>query len=799
MANVAYLPIQVDRYGAAVRQIYIRGLDLTGVAMRAQVRLGGDVPGPPLADLLTVTNPNAEGLRLVEVTYDGGVPISHVQIIINETTIKAMPYSGEMGSETALAWDWQIILSARKQRIAKGEFVITGDGVTGADGAPSARPPGWSNSFSPSAGMRTGTTLTFGPETISVAIDGADLLGPLASKAQQALDKINDFTRGETGPANSTYTTIANIAAAPTTNRSAILAPSEGSGLTGATYTWKDGDYTGRNDVIASTWTNPDTGAVTPINQGAWVLPDANAILYQQNPGSEDIDASPIYPVNLALRETTSLERWYRPGDGNWYTASRKASVEAAATDIPIKMRNRDYTGARMEVHRTMSIEGNGARVDYAGVGNTPVAGTGSGSTAQWTPWPTSDTDAMADRYPVTMYAVLSINADQMLLNTTVGLSAGMYVVIVQDPAPNSSPFNGIPQNYDKIHIKAISGNNVQYQGRLRRSYNNTARVFACGGYAIGCTIRDLTLTTNYDAYQFAIRNAFDCVFENITGEGDAAMGAQTFSFDTTIRDMAVKGGYGSWSTARCCDRVTIDGFTWQPRVSAPTPEPYGLFIEESPGLVVVRRVSLLGGGILIGSIQNPLAQGKRKISIREFDVDVTTAPRTGHPLAIASVQGVSVDIDGGSFRGDVIQPDAGNFPNTPVCMIPISTNMAGDTVRIRNTDFISRNAGSSVELGGGFQGRALISTRSNTFAVCTKPKLIARDDRSMQGVATIAGGIADVPFASPLPADYAIALTPNAPVQTYYNNEGQTGFRINAPTAPDGTKVAWTVSEIPA
>lgn len=799
MANVAYLPIQVDRYGAAVRQIYIRGLDLAGITMRAQVRLGGDVPGPPLIDLQTVTNGSAQGLRFLGVTDDAGVPVSQVQMTINETTLEALPYAGELGSETTLAWDWQITLAGRKIRVAKGEFVITGDGVTGADNAPAARPAGWSSSFSPSSGMRTGATLTFGPETIHVAIDGADLLAPLASKAQQALDKINDFTTGPAGPANNTYDTIAKIAASPTTNLSATLAPKTGSGLTGATYTWKSGDYTGRSDVIASTWTDPKTGAVAPINEGAWVLPDADAILYQQTPGVANIGASPIYPVNLALRETTSLERWYRPGDGNWYASSRKASIEAAMTGVPIKMRNRDYTGARLEVHRTMNIEGNGARVDYAGVGNTPIGGIGSGSGAEFSPWPISDTDAMADRYPVTMYSVLSINADQMLLDTTAGLYPGQYAVIAQDLAPNSSPFNGIPQNYDKIHIKAISGNTVQYQGRLRRSYNNTARVFTCEGYAIGCTVSDLTLTTNYDAYQFVIRNAFDCVFDNITGEGDAAMGAQTFSFDTTIRDMSVKGGYGSWSTARCCDRVTIDGFTWQPRVAAPTPEPYGLFFEESPGLVVARRISLLGGGILIGSIQNPLAQGKRKIIISGFDIDVTTAPRAGHPLAIASVQGVSVDIDGGALRGDVIQPDTGNFPNTGPCMIPIASNMVGDTVRIRNTDFISRNAGSSVELGGGFQGRALISTRSNTFALCDKPKLVARDDRSLQGVATIASEIADVPFSSPLPATYSIALTPNAAVQVYYNNDSQVGFRINAPGAPDGTKVAWSVSEIPA
>lgn len=190
MANVAYLPIQVDRYGAAVRQIHIRGLDLTGIVMRAQVRLGGDVPGAPLVDLQTVTNANAEGLRLIEVTDENGLPVSHVEMVINETTLERLPYSGEIGSPTPLAWDWQITLAGRKQRIAKGEFVITGDGVTGADNAPVNRPAGWTSSFSQTAGMRTGATLTFGEESIHVTIDGADLVAPLAQEAKDARDAV---------------------------------------------------------------------------------------------------------------------------------------------------------------------------------------------------------------------------------------------------------------------------------------------------------------------------------------------------------------------------------------------------------------------------------------------------------------------------------------------------------------------------------------------------------------------------------------------------------------------------------
>ncbi|GEM_PF-5605480 len=189
MSNVAHLPIEADRYGACVRQIYIRGLDLTGVAMRAQVRLTGDTPGDPLVDLLTVTNGNAEGLRLVGVETVDELPVSHVELVINETTMERLPYAGELGSPTELRWDWQVTLAGRKQRIAKGEFVITGDGVTGADNAPANRPQAWSRSFSPTAGMRTGATLTFGDETIEVSVDGANLVAAEVVRAVTAQDR----------------------------------------------------------------------------------------------------------------------------------------------------------------------------------------------------------------------------------------------------------------------------------------------------------------------------------------------------------------------------------------------------------------------------------------------------------------------------------------------------------------------------------------------------------------------------------------------------------------------------------
>lgn len=187
MAHTAYLPIIADRYGALVRHIFVVGLDLTGLDMRAQVRLYGDVPGVPLVDLAPVANGNAQGLRLVEVTSDDdGLPTSHVEIVINETTLELLPYAGEIGDATTLAWDWQVTIAGRKRRLAKGEFQITGDGVTGAELAPASRIQPFGLPQRPVADVWSTARMTFGEEQVTVQIDGADLIAPLAKKATDA-------------------------------------------------------------------------------------------------------------------------------------------------------------------------------------------------------------------------------------------------------------------------------------------------------------------------------------------------------------------------------------------------------------------------------------------------------------------------------------------------------------------------------------------------------------------------------------------------------------------------------------
>jgi len=79
---------------------------------------------------------------------------------------------------------------------------------------------------------------------------------------------------GPTGPANSTYATLAAMKSAPVSNRTYNLAASSGSdgGYINGPFTYRSGNFTGRPDVVQLN--------DVPITVGALVRPDANTSLY---------------------------------------------------------------------------------------------------------------------------------------------------------------------------------------------------------------------------------------------------------------------------------------------------------------------------------------------------------------------------------------------------------------------------------------------------------------------------------------------------------------------------------------
>lgn len=176
MATSACLPIAADRAGPCVRTIFFEGLDLTGVTLAMELRLNPETPGPASIALGMGATANAEGLRLVGVSNTSGVPTSQVVLRINETTMKdasKVPYSGELGSASTLAYDLIGIFGQDKRRLMYGSFTALPT-VYGMDNAPANRPAG--SGAAAADGGSSSATLQFGDQVIRVSIDGAEVI-----------------------------------------------------------------------------------------------------------------------------------------------------------------------------------------------------------------------------------------------------------------------------------------------------------------------------------------------------------------------------------------------------------------------------------------------------------------------------------------------------------------------------------------------------------------------------------------------------------------------------------------------
>ncbi|QCB42989.1 SGNH/GDSL hydrolase family protein [Sphingomonas sp. PAMC26645] len=184
MATAASLTLDVWRNDELYEfPLRVRGPDLTGVAMRAQVRLAPDTPGAPLVDLALVTNGNAEGIRLAGVSLVDGVFTNDVRIRLNKSTRQALPYAGELGDAALLALAFQI---AGRTRLF-GNMRILAHAID-SDAAPTSRPASYGAQVSnaPSAGA----TLTIGTDdVVEVTIDGADLVSLSVVRAEDARDE----------------------------------------------------------------------------------------------------------------------------------------------------------------------------------------------------------------------------------------------------------------------------------------------------------------------------------------------------------------------------------------------------------------------------------------------------------------------------------------------------------------------------------------------------------------------------------------------------------------------------------
>jgi hypothetical protein len=142
MQQVARLALGARRWQPYLKTFRFAGVDLTGAALEMQIRLYPNAPGSPLVDLDTVTDSNAQGVRLLGVEEVDGVPVSTVSIKINETTVEALPFAAEAGDDTVLAWDMQVTQAGGYKEVwAEGEFWVLA-AVTGAGTVPLGAAPG---------------------------------------------------------------------------------------------------------------------------------------------------------------------------------------------------------------------------------------------------------------------------------------------------------------------------------------------------------------------------------------------------------------------------------------------------------------------------------------------------------------------------------------------------------------------------------------------------------------------------------------------------------------------------------
>lgn len=129
-----------NRWEPFVHVFAFQGQDLTGATFNAAIRAVKDATGAPLVALTNAAT-NAQGLALVsegneDVDFGGSigvvnVPVSYVQMRINEVTMEGLPFPFPRGPDQPLYWDLQITpTGADKYRALEGTFTVHA-GVTG--------------------------------------------------------------------------------------------------------------------------------------------------------------------------------------------------------------------------------------------------------------------------------------------------------------------------------------------------------------------------------------------------------------------------------------------------------------------------------------------------------------------------------------------------------------------------------------------------------------------------------------------------------------------------------------------
>jgi hypothetical protein len=417
------------------------------------------------------------------------------------------------------------------------------------------------------------------------------------------------------------------------------------------------------------------------------------------------------------------LDDFRYASDTDYSGASDRACRYCKVTGVTLRLRPKRYAGARIEVHGTFNVEGNGARVDYLGVGTTIVGGSGQGFAAVQTPWAYD-----VSGYTVQMYAFTGATkgAASLTFATTPAFKAGDIIFLSGEPAGNSSSGangdNYIPRYFEFQQVKSVSGNTVTLCSPLKEDYTNAkCRAFWTDGMAVNCQIRDLVITTTNDAYQYVVRSAYGGCITGIRFAGNAAVGASTFTGGGfRCSDWVVDGAYGGVSCARGTEDVIFSNIRWRTKSQDVNAQFIAIFIEESCYNVVVDGMKAVGGCFLVNSLNMSNPDGsapatKRRIAIggnSVFDTRMVANGSGTGPFQGGAAIGVDIYVDNTLLAGIPTTPDPNQSPGiTGAALCWLSSNASYDTVTFGpGCTFISTGTVEAFKSGNAGGGQFLVS-----------------------------------------------------------------------------------------
>lgn len=410
------------------------------------------------------------------------------------------------------------------------------------------------------------------------------------------------------------------------------------------------------------------------------------------------------------------------------------ACAAVAASGGTLNIPYGTYKNGRVEVHGTMNVEGNGATVQYLGVGQLVIGGSGSGTSCV----PTPSLVQAGVPYPASTMFNLASNANggatSITLTSASGITAGMFLVIAGNPSNASSTTNYIPQDFEFIKVASVAGNIVYTSSPLLDSYTTAGAVFYTPGLATNCNIRNLNVNTSIDAYQCEVRSSYNCSLRGINFIGRSGVFACTFSEDLVCDQIDILGQYGPMSTARGTVSATFSNVQWRVLSSPPIPQLEAFFVEES-----FKRVSLLNyvaysGAFSVRAVDMATANRKGILTITNSVFDASTCTVGAYsPLYMGTSTGFDLLATNCRFKGVVVSNSlitnggysgrANAYPNiTGNAFIWCSANLATDSLKFTACSFESSNAGPLWPTAiGGFNGTLLIDSN------CTFVNLTAK------------------------------------------------------------------------